>query len=135
MECNHRGSSIGGRKAILILSASQYLVGHPISEVVKSDWEKEKARGIRENFENEGFNIDPDDMPGTLETLQRTLQNRSWDGVIVGWCVRGDVEFTVLFEKIVDVITRQLILQPELKVMFCAGPDDLVQTTVRNFPT
>jgi hypothetical protein len=43
------------------------------------------------------------------------------------------VEFTVLFEKIVTTIVRQAILQPELKVMFSAGPENLVETTVRNF--
>ncbi|RDW58425.1 hypothetical protein BP5796_12355 [Coleophoma crateriformis] len=122
------------RKAILVLSASQNLVGHSVHEVVKADWAKDKARGVAEKFDNVGFTVDPTDVPGTLEALQQTLQARSWDGVLVGWCTRGHVEFTVLFEQIVAVIVQQVILQPQLKIMFSSGADNLVETTVRNFP-
>ncbi|KAJ8104407.1 hypothetical protein POJ06DRAFT_235349 [Lipomyces tetrasporus] len=134
MSNNDESSGNTECKAILILSASHHLVGHPVSEVVKADWEKEKARDVAEKFDNVGFTVDPTDLSGTLKTLQQTLQTRSWDGVIVGWCMRGHVEFTVLFEKMVAMIVRLAILQPELKIMFCAGPDDLVETTIRNFP-
>ncbi|KAK9325349.1 hypothetical protein V1517DRAFT_314673 [Lipomyces orientalis] len=134
MSNNDESSGSTSRKAILILSASHHLVGHPVSEVIKSDWEKEKARDVAEKFDNVGFTVDLTDVPGTLKALQQTLQTRSWDGVMVGWCTRGHVEFTVLFEKMVAVIVRQTLLQPELKIMFCAGPDDLVETTIRNFP-
>ena len=131
---SNNGSGSTARKAILILSASQYLVGHPISELVKADWEKEKARDIADYFDNVGFTVDPTNVSGTLQALQQTLQTRPWDGVIVGWCTRGHVEFTVLFEKIVAVLVKQAILKPELKIMFCTGPTDLVETTFRNFP-
>ncbi|RDW56377.1 hypothetical protein BP6252_14172 [Coleophoma cylindrospora] len=122
------------RKAILVLSASQYLAGHSVHEVVKADWAKDKARSIAEKFDNVGFTVDPTDVPGTLEALQQTLQARSWDGVLVGWCTRGHVEFTVLFEQIVGMIVKQAVLQPHLKIMFSTGPDNLVETTIRNFP-
>lgn len=134
MSNNDESSSSKARKAILVLSASHYLIGHHVNEVVKADWEKEKARDIADKFDNVGFTVDPTDVPGTLKALQQTLQTRSWDGVLVGWCTRGHVEFTVLFEKLVAMIVGQAILQPELKIMFCAGPEDLVETTIRNFP-
>lgn len=127
-------STSDARKAILVLSASEYLSGHPISKAVKADWEREKAHGIAEKFDNVGFAVDPTDAAGTLKALQETLHSRSWDGVILGWCIRGHVEFTVLFEEIVAVVVGQVVLQPELKVMFSVGPEDLVQTTIRNFP-
>ncbi|KAK9242319.1 hypothetical protein V1506DRAFT_547943 [Lipomyces tetrasporus] len=110
MSNNDESSGNTECKAILILSASHHLVS------------------------NVGFTVDPTDVSGTLKTLQQTLQTRSWDGVIVGWRMRGHVEFTVLFEKMVAMIVKLAILQPELKIMFCAGPDDLVETTIRNFP-
>jgi hypothetical protein len=133
MSNNNESSGNTTRKAILNLSASHYLVGHPVNEVIRADWGKEKARDVAEKFDNVGFTVDPTDVPGTLTALQQTLQTRSCDGVLVGWCTRGHVEFTVLFEKIVTTIVRQAILQPELKVMFSAGPENLVETTVRNF--
>ncbi|OKL55396.1 hypothetical protein UA08_09339 [Talaromyces atroroseus] len=128
-----RNSGNAARKSILILSASQYLSGRPISEVVKADWVKDKARDIADKFDNVGFTVDPTNVPETLECLQKTIQGNAWDGVIFGWCTRGRVEFTVLFEKMVSVVFRQASVQPELKIMFCEGPQDLVQTTRRNF--
>lgn len=47
---DHGGSA--ARKAILILSASQYLAGHPISEVIKADWPKDKARDVAGRFDS-----------------------------------------------------------------------------------
>ena len=99
MSNNNESSGNTTRKAILNLSASHYLVGHPVNEVIRADWGKEKAREVAEKFDNVGFTVDPTDVPGTLTALQQTLQTRSWDGVLVGWCTRGHVEFTVLFEK------------------------------------
>jgi hypothetical protein len=128
-----RNSGNTARKAILVLSASKYLGGRPISEVVKADWENEKARDIAHKFENVGFAVDPTNIPETLRCLEQTVQGSSWDGVILGWCTRGRVEFTVLFEQMVAVLVRQAQVQPELKIMFCEGPQDLVQTTRRNF--
>ncbi|KAH8696596.1 hypothetical protein BGW36DRAFT_428598 [Talaromyces proteolyticus] len=136
MSTNNRTSSIPNRKYILVLSASQYLSGHPISEVIRTDWTKDKARKIAAEFDNVGFDIDPTaDTASTLESLQRVLQARWWDGVIIGWCVRSHVEFTVLFEQIVRTVAGQVLVQPGLKIMFCAGPEDLVQTTLRNCPS
>lgn len=135
MSGNPGNSDSTPRKAILVISASQYLVGHPLSEVIKADWSKSKANGIADKFENVAFPVGPANVAATLESLQRTLQERAWDGVIVGWCIRGHVpEFTVLFEKIIAVLARQVSVQPELKIMFPLGPDDLVETTIRNFP-
>lgn len=39
----------------------------------------------------------------------------------------------MLFEKIVALVVKQILVQPDLKLMFSAGPEDLVQTVVRNF--
>lgn len=121
------------RKSILVLSASQYLAGRSVSETIKADWGKEKAAHFADKFDNVGFAVDPTNESGVLESLQETMKGRAWDGIIVGWCIRGHVEFTTLFEKIIAVLVGQTHAQPDLKIMFSTGPDDLVQTTIRNF--
>lgn len=126
---NHRPT----RKTILTLSLSQHLTGVPVEKVIKADWDKEKAHNIRDAFENVGFNIDPQDVPGTLSALDHELKGRYWDGIIVGWCTRGHVEFTLLFEEIVARCCEVMKSAPQTKMMFSTGPDNLVETVARNF--
>lgn len=68
--------------------------------MIAKDWAKPKADdGVRERFENVGFAVDPLDGEGTLKALEKVLGEREWDGVLVGWCTRGHVEFvSSLFE-------------------------------------
>ncbi|KAH7310838.1 hypothetical protein B0I35DRAFT_439778 [Stachybotrys elegans] len=119
---------------ILVVSASLYLAGHPITEVLKADWSKPKAQDDLSRFESIGFQVDPTDESTTLRNLRQKLQEKNWDGVLVGWCLRGHVEFTVLFERIVGILVDQAKVQPDMNIMFSSGPDNLVETTVRNFP-
>lgn len=122
------------RKFILTVSLSQHLTGIPIAKVIKADWNKAKARDVANLIENVGFNLDPEDVPGTLKALKSKLEGRSWDGIILGWCIRGHVEFTTLFEKVVVTCFEVMRLTPHTKIMFCTGPDNLVETVLRNFP-
>lgn len=85
------------KRAILTLSASQHLAGHPVASVIAKDWAKPKAdNGVRERFENIGFAVDPLDEKGTLKGIEKILMEREWDGVLIGWCTRGHVEFVSL---------------------------------------
>ncbi|KAI9746650.1 MAG: hypothetical protein M1818_000364 [Claussenomyces sp. TS43310] len=123
------------RNVILTLSVSRHLSGVPIDKVIKADWDKEKAHNMRDSFDNVGFNVDPKDVPGTLSALRHELKGRSWDGILIGWCIRGHVEFTVLFEEVVAMCCEVMKSAPQTKIMFCTGPDNLVETVSRNFPT
>ncbi|TVY82629.1 hypothetical protein LSUE1_G002681 [Lachnellula suecica] len=122
------------RKSILVVSASRHLTGVPIEAGIKTEWAKEKARHIADHFDNVGFNIDPKDVPNTLKALRHELVGRSWDGVILGWCIRGHVEFTLLFEEVVAVCCDVKKSAPEMKIMFSTGGDNIVETVARNFP-
>jgi hypothetical protein len=62
------------------------------------------------------------------------MEGRSWDGVLIGWCTGGHVEFTVLFEEIVMMYFKAKKLSQLMKIMFSTGPDNLVETVSRNFP-
>jgi len=121
------------RKSILTLSASRYLSGVPVEKVVKADWDKEKADNVRDLFDNVGFNVDPKDVPSTLRAIKQELTGRNWDGVLIGWCLRGHIEFTVLFEEIVQLCFEVMKSTPEMKIMFGTGQDNLVETVSRNF--
>lgn len=118
------------RKAILVLGISKHLSGVPIAKVIATDWAKEKGNGIRDSFENVGFDPDPNNVTSTLATLKEILEGRNWDGVILGWCVRGHVEFTDFFEDLV----RLVVNSGQKNLMFSTGQDNLVETVVRNYP-
>ncbi|KAL3425817.1 hypothetical protein PVAG01_02608 [Phlyctema vagabunda] len=134
MGSNSPVSQSSTRKTILTLSVSRHLSGVPIDKVILTDWAKEKADGVRDSFENIGFNLDPTDVPGTLEAVKHELEKTSWDGVVIGWCVRGHVEFTLLFEELVALCCERMRSAPRMRLMFSTGQDKLVETVVRNFP-
>jgi hypothetical protein len=126
------------RKSILVLSASLHLNGNPVSLTISTDWSKPSALPFTPFFENVPFDIDPADHSATLNALNTALESRRWDGVLIGWCVRGHAEFTELFEEIVGVCVRYVAKEKgektETKIMFSTGPNNLVETVVRNFP-
>ncbi|TVY88095.1 hypothetical protein LAWI1_G007537 [Lachnellula willkommii] len=134
MSNNNANNHASSRKSILVISISQHLTGSPVENAIKADWAKEKAHGIADSFDNIGFNLDPKDVPATLKALKHELERRSWDGIILGWCIRGHVEFTLLFEEVHSVCCEAVKVAPRTKIMFTTGPDNLVETVVRNFP-
>ena len=126
------------RKAVLTISLSRHLTGHPIAAVIDKDWTAKATPEQRDVFDSQGFDLDPGDgeVGGGLVALQETLRGRDWDGVIVGWCTRGNKEFTVLFERVVGACVAEVVRRAKLggegpKMMFCDGPEDLVRTTLR----
>ena len=120
--------------SILVVSVSKYLNGNPIAKGITADWSKAKAHSVASSFENVGFDLNPNDVAATLRDLRNILEERLWDGVILGWCVRGHVEFTVLFEKLIELCFDVKLRTPRMKIMFSTGPDNLVETALRNFP-
>ncbi|TVY17516.1 hypothetical protein LARI1_G004667 [Lachnellula arida] len=134
MSNNTTSNHTSSRKSILIIGLSQHLTGSLIEKAIKADWAKEKAHGMADSFDNIGFNLDPNDIPGTLKALKHELEGRSWVGILLGWCIRGHVEFTLLFEGVHSVCCEAVKAAPRTKIMFSTGPDNLVETVVRNFP-
>ncbi|PVH83774.1 hypothetical protein DL98DRAFT_512936 [Cadophora sp. DSE1049] len=129
---------MAARHSILTVSASLHLVGHPISSVLTKQWSLAPP-AVASRFENIGYQVDPTDIPNAIAGFRKALKQREWDGIIFGWCLRGHVEFTELFEKLVQVAVeemwdRQRKLGKDVKIMFCEGPEGLVSAAVRNFP-
>lgn len=128
------------KTSILTVSLARHLHGHDVSHVLDQAWSVEKVQpAVASRFHNVGFNLDPTNVSGTLHELEKVLEENSWDGLLLGWCVRGHVEFTELFESVVNVCTRNIVEmarqgRKEPKLLFCIGPEDLVNASVRSFP-
>ncbi|KAF5633193.1 hypothetical protein F25303_9225 [Fusarium sp. NRRL 25303] len=125
---------------ILTISLARHLHGYRIAESLQEQWSETKVpASTSSRFTNIGFDLDA--QGGNLDELESQLRERDWGGIIVGWCSRGNIEFTELFEAVVAVCVDYIveaktgdISQKEPKLIFCRGPDDLVSATLRNFP-
>lgn len=122
-------------KNILIISAAQSLHGTPISPTIEHEWATKASPEVQSTFNNVGFDFTLNDANSSLADLRRTLHDLHWDGVVVGWCIRGmSVERTEIFEAVMREIVDASREQRDLKAMFCRGPTDLVEATLRSFP-
>jgi hypothetical protein len=121
------------RKSILVLSLSKHLHGTPISSGIAAELSKPKAFKANKYFDLVGFDLDPDYNKISAD-LKRELRERDWDGVLIGWCSRGNVAHTELFESLVGAVVEEQKVKPGLKLVFNTGPENLVEPALRNFP-
>ncbi|QKX60404.1 uncharacterized protein TRUGW13939_07549 [Talaromyces rugulosus] len=119
--------------AVLVISLSRYLGGEPVSNIIDKNWTKHPQEQAS-RFNSVGFDFDANDIPTTLKDLEAKIYGQEWDGIMVGWCLRGNPDRTALFEKVVTLSTRTMQVRPQMKLMFCAGPNDIADATLRNFP-
>ncbi|KAM0429649.1 hypothetical protein ACHAPT_006254 [Fusarium lateritium] len=126
---------------VLTISLARHLVGHSISEVLEQQWGASKVpASTTSRFSNVGFDLDVNGA--NIEDLRKLLAERQWSGIIVGWCTRGHVEFTELFESVVAICVDYIVERKQgmasskkPKLMFCRGADDVVNATLRNLPS
>ncbi|RBR26785.1 uncharacterized protein FIESC28_00366 [Fusarium coffeatum] len=125
---------------MLTISLSRHLHGCDINDSLRQQWSESKIpASTASQFANIGFNLNADGS--NLEDLKTHLNERKWKGIIVGWCIRGNVEFTELFEAVVAICVDYIVRRKqdnvslkEPKLIFCRGPHDVVNATLRNFP-
>ncbi|KAI8713448.1 hypothetical protein NCS52_01289500 [Fusarium sp. LHS14.1] len=125
---------------VLTISLARHLVGHSITKVLEHQWDPAKVpTSTTSCFSNVGFDLDVNGA--NLEELRKVLAERQWSGIIVGWCTRGHVEFTELFESVVAICVDYIVERrqgnasaKEPKLIFCRCADDVVNATLRNFP-
>ncbi|KAK3691208.1 hypothetical protein LTR37_018796 [Vermiconidia calcicola] len=121
-------------KNILTIIASKHLTGHAIADVVEKDWKKVDP-ATKASFKNVGFDVDPTDTSQTLTEIRQILKGQPWDGILLGWCLRGYAERTEIFESIVQLCVDEMKTMPTLpRLMFCTGPTNLADATLRNLP-
>ena len=132
MATTANGSNGHQAKNILTISASKSLHGTTIASTIESNWSQLPSM-TSSQFNNVGFDFSLEDLPRTLESLKRTLNEQQWDAVILGWCLRGNVERTKVFEQAVGVVIEAARKQEDMKVLFSKGPRDLAGTVLRGF--
>ncbi|KAK3058806.1 hypothetical protein LTR09_000371 [Extremus antarcticus] len=125
------------QKHILTVGLTKYLTGNTISSAIDADWTAKVDPATRKQFNNVGFDIDPNDFPESLRDLRQTLHSQEWDGVLIGWCTRGYAERTELFEQVMNVCvdeTTRGAKGSRARLIFSTGPTNLAETTLRSFP-
>jgi hypothetical protein len=63
--------------------------------------------------------------------LVHELKSRHWDGVAIGFGVRGKQELTVWFESLVNTVVE---LSPQTKLLFNSSPSSTLDSARRNLP-
>lgn len=120
---------------ILTIGLYQHLHGSPLTEALDAQWEIKADQHTQSSFNNIAFDLDPTDVTGTLGALRKTIREQSWDGITVGWCTRGNPDRTQLFEEVIETCVAETAGNGrKTRLMFSTGPENLVETTLRNFP-
>ena len=76
------------------------------------------------------FPIGPDDVLAR-DALVAQLREKKYDGVIIGFGVRGTPELTGFFEEAVNAIKEAL---PTARLLFNSSPPSTLDAVKRNFP-
>lgn len=70
----------------------------------------------------------PEDPSPVVDDVKALLKEKSWDGYLVGFGVRGDPSLTAVFE---DLINAGREIRPETRMGFNTNPLDLLETAKR----
>ena len=83
---------------------------------------------IRKDFVVEVVFVSPNEVPQGIKEYRQSLSARTWDGVIIGFGIRGVPEFTRYFEDLVNV-TREVA--PQARFGFTESPNDMKPCVLR----
>jgi len=81
-------------------------------------------------YEISNIELDPSNPSSSLARLRERLGERRWDGLLIGFAVRGSKEYTPMFEGAVN-LTREMA--PGTRLLFGVSPGDLMDTLERSF--
>jgi len=114
------------------------LVGLPWNHhIVVSKYDADAVRRGLEKTEiimkDAGYDYKPCYIPPEegVTSLIDELKNKYWNGVIVGFGVRGDPDLTVFFEQIINAVQQY---SPTTKLLFNSSPDSVLDAAKRGFP-
>ena len=89
------------------------------------------AKQAREaGYDLEMAQIETAEFPSELEKVKERLRSKPWDGVVVGFGVRGNPKLTDIFEGLVNAASEIL---PGVKFGFASSPEDAFPCITRNF--
>ncbi|MCJ1325031.1 hypothetical protein MMC10_001693 [Thelotrema lepadinum] len=97
---------------------------------------REKIQASLKKCQDAGYEVNPKQFPSNslsttaLPECKELLGSKKWDGVIIGFGIRGVPECTEFFEKLVNA-AREIV--PGAPFGFNTRPDDLYECLLRNF--
>lgn len=97
-------------------------------EVIRAGIEKVLADTTAAGYAISAFFLQPDDG---MAPLIAELKQKSYDGVMIGFGVRGTPELTVFFEDIVNTVREHA---PSAKLLFNSSPPTTLDAAKRGFP-
>lgn len=99
-------------------------------ERVKREVGEEFARLQESGFEMTLYFADSKAIEKCMPEVKQYLRDASWDGVSIGFGLRGDIEYTALFEEIVNAVVAES-KGPIPKFMFTSSTTDVYNAAVR----
>lgn len=121
-----------GRKAILGLGLKG---NHMYDEAtIQRNIEEQAAQAREAGFDLEACMFDRTSTPASVaELIRAKLRERQWDGVMLGFGIRGpsDLATTALFETAVNLCAQEM--KPTPRFAFNSSPMTTVQAIVRAF--
>lgn len=103
-----------------------------------ASFSEEKAASVRAHIQQNldtikeaGYDVEVvfADVRGASHMIT-SLEGKKWDGIVIGFGVRGNPEMTVLFEEIVDAVRKHA---PQAKLMFNSSPETSLDAIKRHF--
>ena len=117
----------GSSKAVLIAGVGRFAAAPVVNTVV----EKVKV-GLKQaqeaGYDTTMLELNPGDPKGSLESVREALKSKNFDGLLIGYGLRGMKENTLLFE---DVVNCARELRPGMKLLFATAPDEILETLKR----
>lgn len=99
-------------------------------ERVKQEVDQELGRLRAAGFEFTLYFADSKDTGAALPAIKELMRGSTWDGVSIGFGLRGAIEYTPLFEDIVNVVVAEA--QGAVpKFMFTSSTTDIYDAVIR----
>lgn len=100
---------------------------------VKQEVNRELARLEEAGFEMTLYFADSTQLEKTLPEVEQHLKNGPWDGISIGFGLRGAIEYTSLFEDIVNMVVTKTWGPEEQRprFMFTASTTDIYDAAIR----
>lgn len=99
-------------------------------ERVKHEVDQELTRLRQAGFEFTLYFADSKNTSAALAAVRELLRGSKWDGVSIGFGLRGAIEYTALFEDIVNAVVAEA-QGPVPKLMFTSSTADIYDAAIR----
>lgn len=121
-------------KPILIIGLGRFAPQQTIDHGdLMRKFQAEMDRVHAAGYEPTTLQLNPEDVPGSLEAVREKLGEQEFQAVVIGYGLRGMKEFTVLFEGLVNCVMELARARPETEteMLFTEKPDGVMEALGR----